>query len=233
MDDEADRLASILIEARKSNKPVDGSKLPWSELYLDLAEQVGLAFASRAGATGSPYWKLGAVDESTQQRLGVEGPLFAPLNPKIVSLNVTTAVLELSSLIEPKFEPEIGVHLDVDGMRVMPCVEIADCRFQGWALPPCGVLADGALQGRMLFGLPVDPIDTVNDMVNVTVLHDGRDLSQGTGSWSEAVDRLGFLPHDHRASAVATGALTDLNDCAIGLWTFDFGSLGQISVRVI
>jgi hypothetical protein len=56
---------------------------------------------------------------------------------------------------------------------------------------------------------------------------------RGTGSWNQAVDRLGLLPRDQPASAVATGSLTSLYDCAIGLWTFDFASLGQISVRVV
>ena len=230
MDHEAEVLAAILIEARKSNKPVDGNQMPWTDLNEDLARQVGLEFASGVGATESSYWKLGAIDEPTQRQLGVSGSLFAQLDANAVSLDVTSAVLELSSLIAPKFEPEIGVHVDQDGILwAMPCVEIADCRFKGWKLPCCGVLADGVLQGRMLFGPPVDSIG----VVNVTVTHDGRELSQGTGSWKESVDRLGLLPSDKPVTAVATGALTALNDCAIGLWTFDFAALGKISVRVI
>jgi hypothetical protein len=69
--------------------------------------------------------------------------------------------------------------------------------------------------------------------VHVSVSRDGQELSRGTGSWDESVDRLGLLPQGQPVSAVATGALTALNDCAIGLWIFDFASLGQISVRVI
>ena len=230
MDHEAEGLAAILLEAHKSNTPVDGLTLPWSDLNEDLAARVGLAFARGLGAQDSPYWKLGATDEATQRKLGVPGPIFAQLDSKAVSLNVTDAVLELSSLIAPKFEPEIGVHRDHDGtLRAMPCVEIADTRFAGWVLPLSGVVADGALQGRMLFGLPVEPIE----VVHVSVSHDGQELSRGTGSWNQAVDRLGLLPRDQPASAVATGSLTSLYDCAIGLWTFDFASLGQISVRVV
>ena len=230
MDHEAEGLAAILLEAHKSNAPVDGRTFPWSDLNKDLAARVGLAFTRGVGAQDSPYWKLGAMDEATQRKLGVTGPIFAQLDPKAVSLNVTDSVLELSSLIAPKFEPEIGVHRHRDGtLKAMPCVEIADSRFTGWVLPPSGVVADGALQGRMLFGLPVDPID----VVHVSVSRDGQELSRGTGSWDESVDRLGLLPHDQPVSAVATGALAPLHDCAIGLWTFDFASLGQISVRVI
>ncbi len=229
MNDEAERLAAILVEARRATLSVDGCIPPWSELDADLAARVGAAFARQVGAAGSPYWKIGAVDGATQQRLGVDGPLFAPLDPESVSLDVTTATVELSSLIAPRFEPEIGVLSDDGGLRAMPCVEVADSRFAGWVLPAWGVVADGTLQGRMLFGPAVDPID----VVGVTVLHDGRELSRGTGSWGAAADRLRLLPQDQPVRMVATGALTPLYECAIGSWTFDFGLLGQISVRVV
>ncbi len=124
-------------------------------------------------------------------------------------MDVTTATVQLSSLIAPRFEAEIGVLVDGSGRRAMPCVEVADSRFADWSLPPWGVVADGTLQGDMLFGEAVDPIE----VISVTVLHDGREVSRGTGSWQSAADRLQILPADQPVRMVATGALAPLHAC--------------------
>lgn len=229
MRDEAERLAGILVEARATATPVDGSLPPWSGLDSGLAYEVGAAFARRIGAEHSPFWKLGAVDALSQQRLGVDGPLFAPLDPDGVTSEVTTSTITLSSLIAPRFEPEIGVLVEDGRLWAMPCVEVADSRFAGWALPPWGVVADGTLQGRMLFGARAEPLEHIR----VTVVHDGTEVGRGEGSWTEAAGRLSLLPRDRPARMVATGSLTRLFACAPGDWSFDFGPLGEISVRVI
>ncbi|MHB1211643.1 MAG: hypothetical protein ACYC0W_05195, partial [Candidatus Nanopelagicales bacterium] len=210
MTDEAERLAGILVEARAAATSVDGSVPPWSGLDSGLASHVGAAFARQIGATHSPFWKLGAVDAETQKRLGIDGPLFAPLDPDSVAWDVTTATIELSSMVDPRFEAEIGVLVDDGRLCAMPCVEVADSRFAGWTLPPWGVVADGTLQGRMLFGPTFDPLDDIH----VTVVHDGHEVGRGEGSWSEAAGRLQLLPDDRPVRMVATGALTRLFACA-------------------
>lgn len=228
-DAEAERLAAILVDARGSASSVDGSGLPWRDLDADLAARVGMAFAQRVGASGSFFWKLGAIDEATQRRFGIDGPLFAPLPPESVWSDVTTAVVDMSTLVAPRFEPEIGVLVEDGVLRAMPCVEVADCRFTGWSLPPWGIVADGTLQGRMLFGPAIEPID----VIGVTVRHDGEELARGEGSWAEAAGRLSLLPSEQPVRMVATGSLTTLFACAPGSWSFDFGPLGEISVRVV
>ena len=229
MRDEAERLASILVAARRSVSAVDGSVPPWSELDADLAARIGSAFGRETGATDSPFWKLGATDQATQHRLGVDGPLVAPLDPDAVLSDVESTVIERGSLIDPRFEPEIGVYVDEGAVWATPCVEIADCRFTGWSLPPWGVVADGTLQGRMLFGPPAEP----PDVIGVTVRHEGHEVASGEGTWAEAVGRLDLLPSRQSVRMVATGALTPLLPLAPGLWSFGFGPLGEISVRVV
>jgi 2-keto-4-pentenoate hydratase len=228
-DDEAERLAAILVDARGCVTSVDGSAPPWRDLDADLAARVGAAFARQVGATGSALWKLGAIDDATQRRLGVDGPLFAPLPPESVSSDVTTAAVNLTTLLAPRFEPEIGVFVEDGVLRAMPCVEVTDSRFTGWSLPPWGVVADGTLQGRMFFGPATDPFD----VIGVTVRHDGEELGQGEGLWAEAAGRLSLLPSDQPVRMVATGSLTALYACTPGSWSFDFGPLGEISVRVV
>ena len=225
---DAEVLASSLDEARTSASAIDGSQPPWSGLDEELASRVGAALLRRIGAEGSPFWKLGAVDRATQDRLGVQGPLVAPLDPSSVWLDVSEVTCDTRTLIRPRFEPEIGLALVGEEILAVPCVEIADSRFSAWALPPWGVVADALLQGRMVFGLPVP----APDRVVVTVTHDGRTVTTGEGAWSEAVARLDLLPSGLARTRVATGALTELHDCEPGLWEFDFGDLGHIAVRV-
>ena len=226
---EADHLASVLARARSTVTPVDGTTAPWPDMDAALASEVGASLCRLIGAEGSPYWKLGATDVATQTRLGVPGPLFAPLDPASVRRDVVAATLDRSTMIAPRFEPEIGV-MWVDGVIfASPCVEIADCRFSGWRLPPWGVVADATLQGEMLFGPPVAP----QDDVEVTVRLDGREIGRGCGTWREAVARLDLLPQEASAALVATGSLTSLFDCEPGVWNFDFGPLGALTVSVV
>jgi hypothetical protein len=110
----------------------------------------------------------------------------------------------------------------------VPCVEIADCRFSGWTLPPHGMTADLALQGRMVYGLPAE----MPDEIEVIVSLDGSPVASGSARWVDAVARLGLLPDRAAADRVATGSITELVDCVPGRWLFDFGAVGHISLVV-
>lgn len=229
MTGDADALASILLEAKRTASPVDGMVAPWIDLTPTMLRHVGWSIAVQSGASTSPYWKLGAIDAHTQERLGVDGPICAPLDPDCVSAGVSSSIVHLSSLIHPKFEPEIGVCVRDGRLLAMPCVEIADSRFSRWNMPPGGVLADGALQGRMIFGIPLEPFETIN----VTVRLDDVDIAHGSGTWTEASSRLMMIPEGSAVEMVATGALTALFNCKPGSWSFDFGRLGSIAVQVV
>lgn len=225
----ADRLAGLLWEARRTGVPLDPSADPWAGLTKARAMLIADALYGRGGA--SRTWKLGALDAPTQRKLGITGPVCVPLLRGATSAEVISSVLRRDELVAPKFEAEIGVALDGNGVAYpMPCVEIADCRFTDWRLPPNGMTADLALQGRMLFG----PIGIVGCRATVTVVHDGRKVAGGSARWDdEAVERLDLLTDLAEADHVATGSITDLLDCLPGYWEFDFGTLGRIAVTVV
>ncbi len=229
MPDTISALAAAVTAARATNTALDGSQSPWSQLDLAAAVAVSDEVLDAIGAAGSSFWKLGAVDEPTQVRLGLPGPITAPLVPGAVTCDVIRTTVRLAELLKPKFEPEIGVQI-VDGqLLAMPCVEVADSRFAEWRLPPFGVIADAALQGQMLFGIPVPAPESVT----VTVSHDSEVKAVGSGSWADAIARLVLIDKDAAPTHVATGSLTQLFDCEPGLWTFDFGPLGRIDVDVV
>jgi len=220
--------AQLIAEARAQRRALDASSPDWRDLTLSEAAEVAERLYALWGATGSRYWKLGAVDEATQSRLGVAAPICAPLVPTEVWTGCRDLALNSSRYIRAKFEPEVGVRVTEDGLVAMPCVEVADCRFAGWQLPPGGVIADAALQGSMVFG----PESEVPDDVRVRVSLDGRVLGEGESSWASAAERLRVLPDGAAATHVATGAMTPLFDVMPGLWEFDFGGLGLVRVTV-
>lgn len=224
----ADRLAGLLWEARRTGVPLDPSAGPWPGLTEARSALIAEALYERGGVGRT--WKLGALDAPTQRRLGIGGPVCVPLLRGATSAEIISAVLRRDELVAPKFEAEIGVALDGNGLAYpVPCVEIADCRFADWRLPPYGMTADLALQGRMLFG----PIGIVGRRTTVTVRHDGRKVAGGSARWEEAVERLDLLTDLGAADHVATGSITELLDCLPGRWEFDFGTLGHIAVTVV
>lgn len=225
----AEELAALIAAARRSRLPLSGSKAPWANLTPFEAKAIADALYDQVDAAGSPFWKLGATDEPTQARLGLSSPIFAPLARDSVRVGITSLILDRSSFIRPKFEPEVGVMIERGRLLAMPCVEVADCRFEDWKLPPNGVIADGGLQGEMLFGPPSAP----TEVITVDIYHDGELLASGTQTWSTAVERMDILPRNSGASHIATGAMTEMFDCSVGDWIFDFGPLGRICVAVV
>ena len=152
-------------------------------------------------------WKLGALDELTRHRLGLPGPLVAPVLPGGLHTGVRELPVRLAELVDPKLEAEIGDRSTRGRPFLVPCVEIADCRFAGWAVPLGCALADFGLQGSMAFGSAVEPVD----LVQVTVRHDGATVGQGSGAWAAAFDRLSLLPAPLASPVhVATGSITPM-----------------------
>jgi 2-keto-4-pentenoate hydratase len=223
----ADHLADAIDAARASRRPLSAGAAPWDALTRTQAERVAELLYERWGAVGSPYWKLGAVDGATQARLGLDGPVCAPVVPTRVLTDVTHAEIDSSDFLHAKFEAEIGVLVGPD-LSMMPCVEIADSRFEAWRLPPFGVVADGCLQSMLVFGSASTP----QESISVEVRHDSDLVASGRLRWQVAVERLAVLPGGCAATHVATGAVTELIDVTPGEWTFDFRSAGRVSLAV-
>ena len=228
-----EELAERLWVARQRAQPlaVDGN---WLGVDHRKALEIADLLYRRCAVPPDPRevaaWKLGALDEPTQSRLGLPGPLFAPVLPDRLHTDVTSLPVRLAELVDPKLEAEIGIRLDADGMRLAPCVEIADCRFAGWALPPGGAPADFGLQGSMVFGPVVEP----DAEVQVEVRRDGETVGAGGGTWAEAAARLSLLPAALAPGAlVATGSITAMFPAARGRWEFDFGPVGTLVLDLV
>jgi 2-keto-4-pentenoate hydratase len=220
-----DPLAAALSDARQRRAHVSAG-LPWSELTPGRAEAIGAELYGQQHSDGPSAWKMGAFDSATQERLVLDGPLVAPVLADGLHVDVTEVHLELARFAQPKLEAEVGVLMTPHGNRLMPCVEVADCRFPGWAIPAYAAVADFGLQGAMLFGNDVAPLP----LVHVTVRHDDQDVQSADCAWDEAVSRLRFLPSSAATSYVATGAMTSLIPATVGRWDFDFQEAGRLCV---
>jgi 2-keto-4-pentenoate hydratase len=222
-------LVEALWRARCEATTVRLDDAAWAGLDRELAEAVAAELYGRVLSTSPTAWKLGALDTPTQQRLGLDGPLVAPVLPDRLHQGVREVRLELTDFAQPRLEAELGVQVDGERRRPLPCVEVADSRLPGWRLPPSATIADFGLQGAMVFG---EPSGTADEVVRVEVRHEGRLVDTGEQSWADTVARLSLLPEEarRRPCLVATGAITPLVDAAPGRWEFDFHDLGTLSL---
>jgi 2-keto-4-pentenoate hydratase len=227
-----DPLAERLWTARAECR-VLGPDGEWAGVDTGRMAAVAAELYRRAGADRSTAWKLGALDEPSRARLGLDRPLVAPVLPDGLHTDAGAVELDLARFCQPKLEAEVGLVLDESGdPRVAACVEVADCRFAGWLPPPGAAVADFGLQGAMIFG----PDRPAPEEVRVQVRHDGHTVAAGGVAVADVVARLDLvrplLPVGTGPVLVATGAMTGLMDAAPGRWDFEFGGATTVTVTL-
>jgi hypothetical protein len=229
---DADPLVEVLLAARSDRRPI-AEVADWRGVDHARAAAIAAEVYRRCGVAEATEevsaWKMGAQDAPTQQRLGLAGPLVAPVLPDGLRTGVQELELRLDDLVAPKLEAELGVLLEDGVPRLVPCVEVADCRFAGWDVPPACAVADFGLQGSMVFGSAIDH----GPVVRVAVRHDGALISEVTGRWYEVVDRLAILPGRLGSRVhVASGSVTPMFPAEAGTWEFDFDEAGRIVLHL-
>jgi len=223
-----DPLARALWDARERGVAVNSAE-DWVDLSSDRAEAISAALYQRLISTAPSAWKMGAFDEESQLRLGLDGPLVAPVMPDRLHLGVTEVSLQIRDFVQPKLEAEVGVRIDGTGHTLVPCVEVADTRFADWVVPRFGAVADFGLQGAMVFGLD----GAAFDEIEVTVRHDGVKVGSGSATWTSVLERLSLIPGAGEGTAhVATGSMTPMFPATPGIWEFDFKGLEPLILEL-
>ena len=223
----ADPLADALWHAWLDVRPLTVSD-SWTGLDAARATAIAREVYERSDAFRSRAWKLGALDPEGQQRLGLDAPLVAPVVPTRLTVDGTHASVDPSAYIAPRLEPEIGIRTTNGVRELVPCVEIADCRFPGWNTPLRSAIADFGLQGGMLFGPAFEPIE----YVEVTVRHDGVEVANVRREYAEAAARLSLLPGAAENVHVATGAMSPAVEAKPGRWEYEFHQLATLTITV-
>jgi len=218
-----------LLEALRTGEVLYATDDSWLDLSRSEARAIAEEVYARTGAWDTGCWKLGALDRATQRRFGIDAPLVAPCLPGRLTLHAGNERLRVADYIQPRFEAEVGI-MDRGGVLLaVPCVEIADCRFSDWNLPPYGVIVDYCLQGGMLFG---PPSGSPGERISIEIRHDGHRLHRSEASWSEVSSRMDLLSSSGARSFVATGAASPLLSVEPGTWEFVFGGVGELTVTV-
>jgi 2-keto-4-pentenoate hydratase len=235
--------ARELWEARMNASPIENTER-WRALTLDQGEAIFAELGAALEASGSPHVgaKIGEPDAETAARMGLDGPVSARIYAN--SLLEGGGTLELSEMISPMFELEIGVRVSPDGERPVPCIEIVDSRFNWGAggelasgdLMGGQLIADFAGSGRFVFGQPSG--NEMPSTVRAQARRDGEEVVAGERPLAEALGVLTrlrpYLPESPESGEqlVATGTLTPPLSLSAGEWEFDFGELGSLRLTV-
>ena len=233
----ADKLL-IAEEARRAIPPI-------STYYQDLtiedcydAQDVYVAKKVEAGGKVAGY-KVGATGAESQARFGVPEPVYGHTFAE--GRTESGGTIDLSALIHPKIECEIGLRLGkdlkgpgvtlesaldaIDG--VLGMFEIIDSRTQDWKVGYPEMLSDNGVQAGFVTGA-IKPFNKEFDLGNVdcTFLHNGELAVEGNSSMvlDNPANSLVWLANKRGANGVVipagsiilSGSLTGLTNINAG-----------------
>jgi 2-keto-4-pentenoate hydratase len=229
--DAPDPLVAALVAARRAGAILP-TELGNDPLPVDRAGVVAQLAHRAVEADGASRagWKLGLTDDGAQSRLRSAGPFVAPVySDRLFS---DGDQVSLSLFAQPRVEAELGVSVSDGAVRVAPCIEIADCHFDGWQLTLGRAIADFGLQGAVVVGRST-PLEALDARCAVVVRCNGRTVLEGEASLPDAVERaVRLVPAAGAEEVIATGRITALAPLTVGVWEADFGALGSVTVDV-
>lgn len=188
-------LAAMLASARRDGRQIENLESalvpPDTGSGYDINKRV-------AELLGWPTlgWKIAGTTEDVRKRLGIDTPIYGRTFRRF---GVTSPCrLRRSELLDPLIECEFFVTLganlpyrdapwrydDVrDAVRTVHAgVEMAECRFPMDNLPPLpAILADGAANGRYIYGDEIASWREGLADIDVRVFVNGRERRQGSG----------------------------------------------------
>lgn len=190
-------VVAALAHARRTGTQIHGKAPEW-----DLADDAAGVQAMFAVADQLAWprlgWKIAATHPDLQARLRTDGPVFGITYTRF--LRMAPAVVSHRQLLDPVIECEFAFRIgrelatkegdhDFQDLAavvasVMPCIEIAECRFARGALPPPRyIMADGFASGWYVLGEPIaDWQQKMANGIGVQLLRNGQPHSHGTST---------------------------------------------------
>lgn len=226
------------------------------DLTVEDAYAIQSAYVSareRAGArvVGA---KIGCTSEAIQRYFGVFEPDFGLLFDE---MSISSGdVVDLSTLIQPRIEPEIAIITDRDlrgpGLSegdveaaiaaVAPSLEIVDSRIEDWRITVADTIADNGSSSLFVLGdrRPLTEVPPLDEVV-VRFGAEGEPPIVATGaavmghpfrSVAWLANRLGSLGRMIPAGSVLlSGSFTTALECRPGTtFSADFAGLGRVSL---
>ncbi|MCB9948248.1 MAG: fumarylacetoacetate hydrolase family protein [Rhodospirillaceae bacterium] len=201
-------------------------------------------------------WKIGLTAEAVQRQLGVDEPDYGALHADMALRSGDS--LDLSNLIHPRIEAEIGLVVSSDITRrglspetvagsiahAVPALEIVDSRIADWKIGIVDTIADNGAAARFVLGDRTHPLGTVDlARCRMELRRNGVPVSAGVGAASlghplTALCWLADILIDHgmvlrTGDLVLTGALGPVAPLASGdRFTAAFDQLSDVTLHV-
>lgn len=252
LDSIADKLL-IAEDARQAIAPISANHQDLTVEDCYAAQDVYVAKKVAAGGKVAGY-KVGATGTESQARFGVTEPVYG--HTFGAGRTISGEIIDLSTLIHPKIECEIGLRLGedlkgpgvtlesalaaIDG--VLGMFEIIDSRTQEWKVGYPEMICDNGVQAGFVTG-KIKTINSGIDLANVdcTFLQNGEVKVEANSSMvmDNPVNSLVWLANKRGAdgvvipagSIILSGSLTGLTTINAGD-TFEsrFSALDTISI---
>ena len=251
------KLGDQLYLALRSATPIDPLTTAHPELGIEDAYRIQERLIARRQQDGERIVgkKIGVTSRAVMNMLGVHQPDFGVLTDAM--LVHQGAVIDMSTLIQPKAEGEIAFVLKRDLMGpgvgvadviaatecVMPCFEIVDSRIRDWKIKIQDTVADNASCGVFVLGAQAfSPLDLDLNTCGMVLEKNGEVVVTGAGAAAlgspfNAVawlaNTLGQLGMGLKAGEVIlSGALGAMVPAQRGdNFHLSIGGLGQCAVR--
>jgi 2-keto-4-pentenoate hydratase len=193
---EIKELAACLIEAEKSQKPINPLTEMKTDLTLEEAYEVQLQVVKEKLSEGIRIVgkKIGLTSRDMQIMYGIDTPDCGHLFENMIVKNNHEVSFE--DVIQPKIEAEIAFILkeDLHGPNVtveqvlqatdyiLPSIEIIDSRIQDWKVKLQDTVADNASSGLYVLGdKPISVEEVSLPDIKMKVYQNGELMKEGVG----------------------------------------------------
>lgn len=251
------QFAKELLAAEKSRVGIEPLTTRDSDLTVEDAYQIQLEMVAMKLAEGKKVIgkKVGLTSAAMQKMLNVNEPDYGHLFDDMVVENEAT--VNVSSMISPKVEAEIGFVLEEDLVGpnityldvmmatkyVVPTIEIIDSRVKDWEIKLIDTVADNGSSAKVVIGEKQTLLQSVDLRTNSMVLFKNDELlatgagAAALGHPAHAVAWLANKLHDYnivlkKDELILPGALSGAVSVIAGdTIKADFGALGAVTVK--
>ncbi|MBT2570634.1 hypothetical protein [Planococcus sp. ISL-110] len=254
LDSQQTEMAAVLYDAYKTGEAIPKEQIPASleKIPAYTIQHAVTAHKTRGKQEELKGYKISLTSKETQNLFQSETPLYGALTTSALS----DGVIELDSLSSPLIEIELifiakedlaaadDVHALLEKTLVAPGIEVPDSRFDDWfpKITLGQVIADSAVAGRIITGLPLDNIryDQLEKLPGNLTL-DGKTIAAGNSSevLDHPINAVKWLVNElaghglavKKGMAISSGTFILPKPLEKGLYEASYGEIG--SVRLI
>jgi 2-keto-4-pentenoate hydratase len=249
-------IATLLLEAEETKRPVDPLTTLFPRLTADEAYQIQLKQIQHKVENGRIVVgkKIGLTSKAMQDMFQVSEPDYGHLLDNMMVLD--GEMVSFDEFIQPKIEFEIAFILkkDLKGPNVTmmdvinateyvaPAIEIIDSRIRDWKIRFEDTVADNGSSARAIIGGKPTPIDNIDlSHIGMAAYRNGQliDTAAGAAVMGNPIHAVSWLANAlsrydislNKGEIVLSGALAAAVPASRGdTFTVKFAHIGEVSV---